>query len=34
MSIKHLVLSGGAYKGLYKIGAMKELLNENRLIKI
>ena len=29
MSIKHLVLSGGAYKGLYIIGAMKELINEN-----
>ena len=29
MSIKHLVLAGGAYKGLYIIGAMKELLNEN-----
>ena len=29
MSIKHLVLSGGAYKGLYIIGAMKELLKEN-----
>jgi len=28
MSIKHLVLSGGAYKGLYIIGAMKELLKE------
>ena len=29
MSIKHLVLAGGAYKGLYIIGAMKELLKEN-----
>ena len=28
MSIKHLVLAGGAYKGLYIIGAMKELLKE------
>ena len=29
MSIKHLVLAGGAYKGLYIIGAMKELINQN-----
>ena len=29
MSIKHLVLAGGAYKGLYIIGAMKELIKQN-----
>ncbi len=28
MDIKHLVLAGGAYKGLYIIGAMKELIKE------
>ena len=25
MTIKHLVLSGGGYKGLYSIGALKHL---------
>ena len=29
MSIKHLVLAGGAYKGLYIIGAMNELIKQN-----
>ena len=29
MTIKHLVLSGGAYKGFYTIGALK-YLNDNK----
>uniref|UniRef100_A0A6C0KC03 PNPLA domain-containing protein n=1 Tax=viral metagenome TaxID=1070528 RepID=A0A6C0KC03_9ZZZZ len=28
MDIKHLVMAGGAYKGLYIIGALKELIKE------